>query len=124
VKAARRQNLRLTVIEWPGGEPKTLQLPVSDSVIRRVLRGGNRVPLPGSRPQDRRKLLDLPWCSRLMLAADDTRLAIISGPAQFASAGWFLPIVGPAVRKPTETLESLKSLATQLRSEGGYAPVR
>jgi hypothetical protein len=59
-----------------------------------------------------------------MLAADDTRLAIISGPAQFTSAGWFLPIVGPAVRKSTETLESLKPLATQLRSEGGYAPVR
>ena len=48
VKAARREGLSLTVVEWPGGEPETVELTVADKVVRDVLRGGIRVPLDGS----------------------------------------------------------------------------
>src|SRR5262245_13687400 len=47
VKSASRKGIPLSVVEWPGEEPKTVNLAVSEKVVKSVLRGGNRVPLEG-----------------------------------------------------------------------------
>jgi hypothetical protein len=119
VKAARRYGLPLTVVEWPGGEPETVELTVADKVVRNVLRGHRRVPLGGLRPEKIRNLAALPWCSHVRLRSGNGDAAVICGPAQLA-ADWFLPVIGPEVSKPTDTIESLRKEAEMLRQLLGY----
>jgi hypothetical protein len=90
VKVARRRGMTLKIVEWPGGDPETVGLTVSDEVVKGVLRDRKRVPLAGSSRARIRKLTALPWCSRVGLHSSGGDIAIISGPAQLA-ADWYLP---------------------------------
>jgi hypothetical protein len=71
-KVATRRGIHLTTIEWPGGEPITAQLRVPESVLKEVLWGATRVPVPQLRGKQRRMLAALPWCSRVKLCSNDT----------------------------------------------------
>jgi hypothetical protein len=117
---AGRKRIPLTVIEWPGGEPETVRLAVSPTVIKNVLRGGNRIPLNNLSPKTLRRLIALPWCSRVDLRSEDATLGIVSGPAHMA-ADWYLPVIGPKLSTDTDTVQSLKAEATKLRKSLGYA---
>jgi hypothetical protein len=119
--SAARKHTPITVIEWPGGEPETVQLPVSSKIINGVLRGGNRVPLNDVSSRMMSKLQSLPWCSRVELGCDDTVLGIVSGPAKLAE-DWYLPVIGPQTSAKTDTVRSLKGCAARLRKSEGYAP--
>jgi hypothetical protein len=103
-----------------GGEPETVRLAVSPTVIKNVLRGGNRIPLNNLSPKTLRRLIALPWCSRVDLRSDDAALGIVSGPAHMA-ADWYLPVIGPNLSAGTDTVQSLKAEATKLRKSLGYA---
>ena len=121
IKAARRSGLALSVMEWPGGDPQTISLTVSDMVLKEVLCGRNRVPLAGSSGGRIRKLSALPWCSRVGLHSSGRDIAIISGPAHLA-ADWYLPVIGPEVSGPTDTCDSIRKEAERLRKSLGYCP--
>lgn len=123
IKAACRKGTSLTVVEWPGGEPETLELAVSSKVVKDVLRGGNRVPLAGSPPSDIRKFAALPWGSRVGLQSGDGSVAIVSGPAQLG-AEWYLPVIGPDLSTEKDTVASLERTATRIRKSLGYRPLR
>jgi hypothetical protein len=118
LKAAHRKGVRLTVAEWPGGEPRTVELRTSPQVVKQVLRGATRVPLP---KKDIREFAALPWCSRLKLSSDESSVVIVSGPAKIGRE-WFLPILGPKISKETDTLASLRKTAADLRRSGRYTP--
>ena len=118
LKAARRKGVRLTVSEWPGDEPKKAELRTSPEVVKKILGGAPRVPL--SR-KDWRKFSALPWCSRLKLFSDESSVAIVSGPAKIGN-GWFLPVLGPEIRRETDTFTSLQRAASHLRRSRGYTP--
>jgi hypothetical protein len=90
-------------------------------VVKEILRGGNRVPLVGSNSSIR-KLIALPWGSRVGLHSDVGGIAIISGPAQLA-ADWYLPVIGPNVSKPVDTVESLGREAERIRKSLGFRPM-
>jgi hypothetical protein len=122
VKAARRKGIALTVVEWPGGKPEAIELAVSDKLVKDVLRGRTRVTLVGTSRDRIRKLTALAWCSLVRLRSERGDMAVISGPAQL-SADWYLPVIGPKVSKPTDTLESLAQKAQQLRKSLGYLPL-
>jgi len=122
VKSARRRGMALKVVEWPGGDPETIDLTVSDQVVKGVLRGRNRVPLTGSSRVRIRKLTALPWCSRVGLHSGGGDIAIISGPARLA-ADWYLPVIGPDVSRPTDTVDSIRVEAERLRKSAGYRPI-
>jgi hypothetical protein len=119
LKAARRQGRRLTVVEWPGREPETVDLAVPDKVITDILRGGNRVPLAGAGLRSVRTFAALPWGSRVRLRSAGRELGIVSGPARLA-ADWFLPVIGPDVSEPGDTVEGLRTEAKRLRKERGF----
>jgi hypothetical protein len=118
LKAAHHKGARLTVAEWPSGEPRTVELRTSPHIVKKVLRGATRVPLP---KKDRREFAALPWCSRLKLSSDESSVAIVSGPAKIGR-DWFLPILGPKISKQTDTLASLQKTAAHLRRSGRYTP--
>jgi hypothetical protein len=113
VKVARRRGMTLKIVEWPGGDPETVGLTVSDEVVKGVLRDRKRVPLAGSSRARIRKLTALPWCSRVGLHSSGGDIAIISGPAQLA-ADWYLPVIGPDVPRPTDTVDSIRREAERL----------
>jgi hypothetical protein len=114
--------MTLKVVEWPGGDPETVGLTVSDEVVKGVLRGRNRVPLAGSSRARIGKLTALPWCSRVGLHSSGGDIAIISGPARLA-AHWYLPVIGPEVSEPTDTFDSVRREAERLRKLLGYRPI-
>lgn len=118
---AARKRTPIKVIEWPGGEPASIKLAVSAKATRNVLRNANRMPLGGVSANTQRKLASLPWCSRVELHSDDTAFGIVSGPAQLAAAGWYLPVIAPDFSSETYSVRELKSLAGQLRKSLGYA---
>jgi hypothetical protein len=93
LKAAHRKGVRLTVAEWPGGEPRTAKLRTSPHVVKKVLSGATRLPLAKLSQKDRLKFNALPWCSRVKLFSEESSLAIISGPPRI-DREWFLPILG------------------------------
>lgn len=113
-REARRRGLKLSTIEWPGGEPKSTRLSVEDKVVKKVLNDGMRVSLTASR----RKVIDLyfslPWGSRVLLCSEEKEIAVIAGPAKLGSK-WYLPIIGPRVSRETDSLTSLKDEAARLR---------
>jgi hypothetical protein len=121
LKAAHRKGVRLTVAEWPGGEPRTVELRTSRQEVKKVLRGATRVTLPKLSLKDKRNYMALPWCSRLKLSSDESSVAIVSGPAKIGRE-WFLPILGPEISRKTDTLASLGKAASRLRRSRGYSP--
>jgi hypothetical protein len=98
LKAAYHKGVRLTVAEWPGGEPRTAELRTSQHVVKKVLSGATRVPLPKLSQKTRLKFTALPWCSRVKLFSDESSLAIVSGPAKIGRE-WFLPILGHEISR-------------------------
>jgi hypothetical protein len=112
----------LNVAEWPDGDPETIEIDITDKVVKDVLRGGNRVPLAASRPKQIRKFAALPWCSRVGLRSNSGGVAIICGPARLA-AHWYLPVIGPDVSKPGDTIKSLRKEAERLRKSLGFRAV-
>jgi len=120
-KIATRKRSPLTIIEWPGGEPKAVQLTVSAKAIKAVEHGGRRIHVNDLPPKTLGKLMALPWCSHVDLRSDDTNLGIFSGPAQLA-ADWYLPVVG--FRRKADIAKELKAKSVKLRKALGYAAVR
>jgi hypothetical protein len=121
VKAATQGNVPLNVVEWPGEEPKTAKLNVSDKILKEVLAGGNRVSLAEQSQTTLKQMAGLPWCSRVELRSDIT-IAIISGPAKLASQ-WYMPVIGPKYSDETDTVETLKNAADRLRKTCKYEPL-
>jgi hypothetical protein len=120
IKSASRKGVSLSVVEWPGEEPKPVKLVVPREVVRNVLQGGNRVPL-GGLDKEIHRFAALPWGTRVALHSDEGDIAIISGPAKLARH-WYLPVVGPSRSKATDTVKSLSKEAARLRKSLGYAP--
>jgi hypothetical protein len=122
VKSARKQGKVLTIIEWPGGEPETVEINVTAKVVKDVLRGANRAPLGELSPRGIRRFTALPWGSRVRLRSDAGEVAVVAGPAQLA-AGWYLPLIGPDFSEPTDTVEGLRREAERKRKSLGYGAV-
>jgi hypothetical protein len=121
LNAAHHKGVRLTVAEWPGGEPRTAELRTSLKEVKKVLRGATRLRLPKLSLKEERKFTALPWCSRLRVSSSESSVAIVSGPAKIGRE-WFLPILGPKIRKETDTFASLEKTASHLRRSRGYIP--
>jgi hypothetical protein len=121
LKAAHHKGVRLTVAEWPGGEPRTAELRTSLKEVKKVLRGATRLRLPKLSLKDDRKFTELPWCSRLRVSSGESSVVIVSGPAKIGRER-FLPIFGPKIRKETDTFASLEKTASHLRRSRGYIP--
>jgi hypothetical protein len=77
---------------------------------------GVRIPLDGISNKDLPKLASLPWGSRVTLCSDEASTAVISGPAKLG-AHWYLPVIGPARIKATDTARKLKKTAERVRKQ-------
>ena len=89
--AARRQAVSLEVVEWPGGMPTHMNLPVSPELFRSVKNG--RMSIPVGNPKRISEYTGLAWGSTVTIHSGGESLHRILGPAKWEKGEWSLPIL-------------------------------
>jgi hypothetical protein len=116
LKAATNRAIHLKVVEWPGGEPKEIDLHVPRKDFTAIKRGRRTVPL--GEKFDLAECAGLPWCSLAILHSGDETLRRMIGPAISQTTGWALPVLDDATGS-TSGLREYKEEVTRLRSQWG-----
>lgn len=116
LKAAKKRGTHVEVVEWPGGNPKRINLDVTAKDFAAIRNGRMTVPL-GKRV-DLAEVAGLPWGSIATLHSDGEKLYQIVGPAISQKSGWVLPVV-PSFCDPSTGLSECKQEAASLRKEWG-----
>jgi hypothetical protein len=88
--AAERRGVPVEIVEWPGGQPKQIDVDVTPQILAAVRKGRMTVPL-GDQP-DLAVFGGLPWCSIATLQVNGEKLHRIVGPAISHTTGWALPV--------------------------------
>jgi hypothetical protein len=89
-QAAQERGESVEIVEWPGGEPKQIDLEVPPEVFASVRRGRKTVPLGGT--IDLAQLGGLSWGSIATVNSGDEQLRRIVGPAIWQTDKWSLPV--------------------------------
>src|ERR1019366_9161049 len=90
LKAAQKRDESVEIVEWPGGEPKEIDLDVTPEVFASVRKGRMTVPL-GQQP-DLAVVAGLPWGSIATVHSAGNKLYRIVGPAIWQTEKWSLPV--------------------------------
>jgi hypothetical protein len=119
LKAARRRGVPVEIVEWPGGEPRQIDLDVTPQVFAAVRKGRMTVPL--AERSALAVIAGLPWCSIATLQANGVRLHRVVGPAICQPSGWALPVLY-CFFDPTTGLHEYEEEAEKLRKGWGLRP--
>lgn len=120
LKAAKKRGIKVEVVEWPGGDPKRIELEVSAKDFDAIRKGRMTVPL-GKRI-DLAELAGLPWSSIATLHSGGEKLHRVVGPAISQTKGWVLPVLYWFF-DPTTELDKYKQEAKKQRKEWGLEAV-
>jgi hypothetical protein len=121
LEAAKKRDVPIEIVEWPGGEPRQIDLNVTPQVFAAVRKGRMTVPL-GKQP-DLAEVAGLPWCSVVTLHSDGHKLHRVVGPAIRQPDQWVLPVLYLAF-DPATNLTEYKKGAQKLREALGLEPTR
>lgn len=119
--AAEQRNVQIEIVEWPGGEPRLdLSLVLTRPEFDKVCRGAASIPLG-----NRMTLAEsgaVPWYSLVSVRPDDDDEAptwrLVTGPAKYRKAGWYLPVYGALDGEPEE---AMLAEVHRARDADGYA---
>jgi hypothetical protein len=89
--AAKKRAVPVEIVEWPGGEPRQIELDVTPQMFAAVRKGRMTVPLD-ERP-DLAEVSGLPWGSVATFQAKGERVHRVVGPAISQTTGWALPVL-------------------------------
>jgi Protein of unknown function, DUF488 len=123
VKEARRREVALSVVEWPGGSPRRLAAAFPREAARAARRGAQSVPLPlGILPAD---AVVVPWGSYALVELGDETLPVVVGPAIPSQGRWALQLRGrvPEVSTEKQLHRAIESLRKQWGYEARYSRV-
>lgn len=120
LKAARKRGVGVEIVEWPGGEPRQIDLDVTPKVFNAVKKGRMTVPL-GKRFA-LTEVAGLPWCSIATLHSNDEKLHRVVGPAISQTSGWALPVMF-CYLDPATGLSECKREAEKVRKGWGLEAV-
>ena len=90
LQAANRRGEAVEIVEWPGGEPRQIDLDVTPQVFAAVRNGRMTVPL-GKEP-NLAVVAGLPWGSIATVHSAGDKLYRIVGPASWQTDKWALPV--------------------------------
>src|ERR1019366_213935 len=79
LQAAQRRGEHIEIVEWPGGEPRQIDLDVTPEGFASVRKGRMTVPLGGT--TDLAQLAGLLWGSIATIDSEGDKLHRIVGPA-------------------------------------------
>lgn len=118
-EAAKARGIAIRTVEWPGGEPTTIQLDVTPSILRAARRG--RASLLLAEPVALAEVAGLAWGSIVQLRADGEELKVGTGPVKFQTGGWYLPLLKVFAGSDTSGSAS-KPWAETFRRDHGHEP--
>jgi hypothetical protein len=116
LNAATKRWNHVKVVEWPGGNPKRVELDVPPKDFTAVKKGRMTVPL--GRKVDLAQFAGLPWCTIATLHLGCERIHRVVGPAIFQTIGWVLPVLYWFF-DPTTRLKEYEKEARKLRRAWG-----
>lgn len=119
LKAAKKRGKDVQIVEWPGGNPKRIDIELTAKHVDAIRKGRMTVPL-GKRV-DLAEFAGLPWGSIATLHSDDETLHRLVGPAISQTNRWFLPVMYWFFN-PATGLEKYKQKAKNQRKERGLEP--
>jgi hypothetical protein len=90
LKEAQRRGESVEIVEWPGGEPRQIDLEVTRQVFTSVRKGRMTVPLEGK--VNLAEVAGMPWGSTATLHSAGNKLHRIVGPASWQTDKWCLPV--------------------------------
>ncbi|HEY3815854.1 MAG TPA: hypothetical protein VGL81_01725 [Polyangiaceae bacterium] len=114
VRAARARG-GVTIVEWPGGEPRALAVEVGPAAFRKVARGAKTMPVPAG--MNMGEAAALPWGSKIVLRSAGEETAVLVGPTRFDAHGAHLPILPSEGDRTTVEMEAA---SRRYRVEYGY----
>lgn len=99
LKTAAKRNVSLTIAEWPGGQPRSATVRISDAGAHRVMGGALNAVLGTRQPPA--DPLGLPWGSIVRFKSPDFQRQAIADPPVFRGGKWLLPLpFGAAEERP------------------------
>ncbi len=116
LEAATKGGSHVKVVEWPGGDPKRIDLEVTPKDFTAVRKGRRTVPL--GKQVDLAEVAGLPWRSIATLHSGDETLYRVVGPAISQTSGWVLPVLYWSF-DPATGLNEYEREAKKLRNESG-----
>lgn len=114
IKAARRRGLNIEVVEWPGGDPSQLDLPIDNKSFNDLLRG--KLSIPTGR-MALGESAGIAWASNATISADGQHVKAVIGPAQFRRQAWQLPVF---VWGEDYTQPEIQREAAKVRKANGF----
>lgn len=100
-KAARKKKKTVQIIEWPGGEPKYIDMKVKEDDFKKISSGPKSITL--GKKIDHTIYAGIPWGSIARIKSGDKQMEKMTGPAKFERDTWQLPVL-----KGPDDLEDLK----------------
>ena len=100
LQEARKYDVPLEVVEWPGGHARGCALPVEAAELASVASGKPHLDLGEGFET---ALAALPWASTAFLRSDGRDLCRVVGPACGADTGWMMPVLWPRWSKSPES---------------------
>lgn len=121
VKEARRREVDLSVVEWPGGAPRHLLAMFPPEAARAALGEAQTVPIPPGMSPD--IATAVPWGSYALVKQRDgaVQVPIIVGPAVHAQGRWALRLPW-FIPEGASSERSLRRGIMALRKGWGYEP--
>ena len=125
LEAAARRNLKLQIVEWPGGEPlDDLKITVSADAFSRLKRGAKSILL--TEPVSLANVAGIPWYSTAEIQPSGMTNAgrdVLTGPAKYdRKSGWWVPRLDDI--DLSLPLEARRQRIQKLRKEGGFDLLR
>jgi len=120
LKVAERRGRSLQVVEWPGGRPSEIAVPVDGRMISAISRGRMSIPL-GER-WNLATVAGLPWGSLATLQDDDQQLFRLVGPVRWQSGQWALPIAPSQPRDLNGAKQTFRAHQVRYRKSAGMEP--
>ena len=119
VKLAKKDERKVSVVEWPGTDlpEQPLRWNVSKEVLIAIERGRKNFTLPGE--VSLTEAAGIGWCTPLLLSAGDDQFPILIGPAHVHQERWVVPVFD--LLEGDQSSRHWFRRALKLRTELGYA---
>jgi hypothetical protein len=119
LKAAGRRDTRITVAEWPGGEPREAKLKRSSAEARKI-RKTTTIPIGRLLPDP--DLLGLAWGSLVHIRAAEDSASYFVGPPRFSGGTWAFLKLADGLEKE-DSLERGLMAGEEWRRRWGFCPL-
>ena len=119
LKAARKRQIPVEVVEWPGGDPSHPELDVSPEVFSAVSKGRFTIPL--AKQTKLPEIGGLAWGSIATLHSEDQSFHRVVGPAGCRQNQWVLPILS-YFHDPDTGIGEYEKESKKLRRAWGLEP--